>query len=50
LQKSNVAVHLYGKPVAAAKRKMGHLTALSNQSVQEAQRWALEAREKLKWV
>lgn len=50
LQSSQIAVHLYGKSVAAAKRKMGHLTALSYQSLVEARNWALEAREKLKWV
>lgn len=50
LQNSQVAVHLYGKSVAAAKRKMGHLTALSSHSLAQAQVWALEAREILKWV
>jgi 5-(carboxyamino)imidazole ribonucleotide synthase len=48
LQNSRICLHLYGKQHAAAKRKMGHITALST-SVQEALRWALEAREQLKW-
>ncbi len=50
LQNNQVAVHLYGKSVAAAKRKMGHLTAFSSRSLAEAHGWALEARAKLKWV
>lgn len=50
LQNSQLAVHLYGKSSAAARRKMGHLTALSPHSLAEARDWALEAREKLKWV
>lgn len=50
LQNSQLAVHLYGKSSAAAKRKMGHVTALSPHSLAEARGWALEAREKLKWV
>jgi phosphoribosylaminoimidazole carboxylase (NCAIR synthetase) len=49
LQNSQICFHLYGKHQAAAKRKMGHVTALSDCSVQEALVWALEAREKLKW-
>lgn len=49
LQNSRVCFHLYGKHQAAAKRKMGHVTALSDSSVHEALGWALEAREKLKW-
>lgn len=50
LQNRQVALHLYGKPYAAAKRKMGHLTALSPHSLAEAHRWALETREKLNWA
>jgi len=50
LQNSQLAVHLYGKSSAAAKRKMGHVTALSPHSLAEARDWALEARAKLKWV
>jgi 5-(carboxyamino)imidazole ribonucleotide synthase len=49
LQNSRVCFHLYGKQRAAARRKMGHVTALSDGSVQEALAWALEAREKLRW-
>jgi 5-(carboxyamino)imidazole ribonucleotide synthase len=50
LRNQNVCFHLYGKKEAAAKRKMGHLTALSRHSAQEALQAALEARAKLKWV
>jgi 5-(carboxyamino)imidazole ribonucleotide synthase len=50
LRNQNVCFHLYGKKEAAAKRKMGHLTVLSQHSVQEALPAALEARAKLKWV
>jgi 5-(carboxyamino)imidazole ribonucleotide synthase len=50
LQNRQICLHLYGKQQAAAKRKMGHLTALSATSVQEALHWARAAREKLKWV
>jgi 5-(carboxyamino)imidazole ribonucleotide synthase len=50
LQNNSICFHLYGKKEAAAKRKMGHLTALSNHNVEDALQLALEARKKLKWV
>jgi 5-(carboxyamino)imidazole ribonucleotide synthase len=50
LRNKDVCFHLYGKKEAAAKRKMGHLTVLSQHGVQEALPAALEARAKLKWV
>ncbi len=50
LQNEHICFHLYGKQQAAARRKMGHLTALSSQSVQVALQAALAARQKLKWV
>jgi 5-(carboxyamino)imidazole ribonucleotide synthase len=50
LQNDRICFHLYGKKEAAARRKMGHLTALSGQSTGEALRLALEARAKLKWT
>lgn len=49
LSDSSICAHFYGKKEAAAKRKMGHLTALSGQSVEEALRLAREARAKLRW-
>ncbi len=48
LRDSNVKLHLYGKKVAKAKRKMGHLTALAG-SVEEAIERALSAHKKLRW-
>jgi 5-(carboxyamino)imidazole ribonucleotide synthase len=50
LRNQDVCFHLYGKKEAAAKRKMGHLTALSRHSIQEALQAALEARAKLEWL
>ncbi len=48
LQDPNVKFHLYGKKVAKAKRKMGHLTVLAD-SVEQAQERALSAHKKLRW-
>lgn len=48
LRDRNVKLHLYGKRVAKAKRKMGHLTVLAD-SVEEAQERALSALKKLRW-
>ncbi len=41
--------HLYGKTEAAAKRKMGHITAVAK-TVDEALDAAVAARKKLKWI
>ncbi len=48
LQDPNVKLHLYGKKVAKAKRKMGHLTAVAD-TVEEAVERALTAHQKLRW-
>ncbi len=48
LRDPNVKLHLYGKKVAKAKRKMGHLTALAI-NVEEAIDRALSAHKKLRW-
>lgn len=48
LRDPGVKLHLYGKKVAKAKRKMGHLTALAG-SVEEAIEQALSAHKKLRW-
>ncbi len=49
LQDPRVHLHLYGKREAAAKRKMGHLTAVAP-TIEEALSSALSARAKLSWV
>ncbi|MCX8118394.1 MAG: 5-(carboxyamino)imidazole ribonucleotide synthase [Desulfobacterota bacterium] len=48
LRDPKVKLHLYGKKVAKAKRKMGHLTALAG-SAEEAIERALSAHKKLRW-
>lgn len=49
LQDNAICFHLYGKKEAVARRKMGHLTALSSQSAAAALQLALETRAKVKW-
>lgn len=44
-----VYLHLYGKSKLKPKRKMGHITALSD-TIEEAERKALKAGSVLKWV
>lgn len=44
-----LALHLYGKAQAAAKRKMGHFTVLGD-TAEEALARAHEARRMLRWV
>ncbi|MEM7227467.1 MAG: 5-(carboxyamino)imidazole ribonucleotide synthase [Planctomycetota bacterium] len=46
LRDSTIALHLYGKDVPRARRKMGHMTAIAS-SVGDARRRVLDARERL---
>jgi 5-(carboxyamino)imidazole ribonucleotide synthase len=48
LAEAGLALHLYGKSVAAAKRKMGHFTVLADTSDQALAK-AEAARGKLRW-
>ena len=49
LKAKGVYLHLYGKAVAKAQRKMGHITVL-DQSVDQALEKALNLRQQINWI